>query len=49
MSDKESTTQRTAQGNEMVGLDRYFFKAAMLDWYYTERHGSTNLRRSTGD
>ena len=27
---------------------RVFFKAAMLDWYYTERYGSTNLRRSTG-
>ena len=47
ISDKESTTQRTAQVNDGCPR-RVFFKAAMLDWYYTERYSSTNLRRSTG-
>ena len=45
MSDKKSTTQRTPKEtcDEMLGLERVFFNAAMLDWYYTaaERYGST--------
>ena len=45
MSNKKYTTQRTAQGNlwRDAWPRRVFFKAAMLDWYYTPavRYGST--------
>ena len=49
MSYKESTTKRTAQGNEIVGLDGSSSRQqCWTGTKYTERYGSTNLRRSTG-
>ena len=48
MSDKESTSQKNSPRKRDGWPRRVFFKASILDRYYTERYGSTNLRRSTG-